>query len=279
MKKNTLKLILFLPLVLFITGGACPSNDTTASNKVAQSEIYQSYSITQNGQNYDVTAYFRVGGKTGTTLALSAPSKVAFNNQPMQEHLNTSSGTYYTVSVPNNTPTGTFAFTDRSNRTYTNKIELSKTALAAKNLRINGASSIALPLSRPALETANLNLEVNDQTIFVGSAPSEMNEAYYDRTKNSIVILPAAWKNVPNGNSAINLEVRNAIPTTQGTALGGEIVFTYQTAPLSVAVVKVKVRKSAASARLKRAQTNSAAANNAIANKSSNLDTGGKAEK
>ena len=29
---------------------------------------YQSYSVSENGANYEVKAYFRVGGKTGTTL-------------------------------------------------------------------------------------------------------------------------------------------------------------------------------------------------------------------
>lgn len=236
--KVFLKTCVFIFGVLFFTGGACPSNDTTASNKVAQSEIYQSYSVEQNGANYDVKAFFRIGGKTGTTLALSAPSTVSFNGQKMEEHLNTSSGTFYTATVPATASNATFAFTDRTSKVYTNKVDLERTSLTAAKLRTNGATPVAIPLSRPAADSAGFNLNLNGTTIFVSSSPNNASEAFYDRAKNAVVIMPAAWKKIPGGNVAIALEVNNSVPTQQGTALGGDIAFRYGSAPVNVAFIK-----------------------------------------
>ncbi len=272
MREITLKFFLFTVGILFFTGGACPSNDTTASDKIAQTEIYQSYLIAQNGQNYDVTAYFRVGGKTGTTLALSAPSKIVFNGQAMQEHLNTSSGTFYTVSVPGNTPNGTFAFTDRKGKIYTNNIDLSKVGLKSNALRVNGTVPISIPLSRPASDSMSFNLEMNDQTVFVESTQDDTTEAYFDKTKNSIIILPAAWKKISKGNVAMILEVRNDIPTQQGTALGGNIEFTYNTTPLNIALIKGKPKGNNSLAKTKTTNTNNVAQSNSKIIKSVNTN-------
>lgn len=239
--KVVLKTALFFIGIIFFTGGACPSNETTPSNKVAQTEIYQSYSITQNGQNYDVTAYFRIGGKTGTTLALSPPSTVTFNGQPMKEHLNTSSGTYYTATVANTATDGTFGFTDRNSKTYTNKIDLTRIGLAPAKIAVNGMTPVVLPLTGTPPDSANLNLELNNQMVIVSSGPGEMAEAYFDKAKNSIVILPAAWSKAANGTVTIDLAVRNSISTQQGTQLGGDMTFSYDSPSLNATLAKAKV--------------------------------------
>lgn len=239
--KVVLKTAIFFIGIIFFTGGACPSNDTTQSNKVAQTEIYQSYSIVQNGQNYDVTAYLRIGGKTGTTLALSPPSNVSFNGQPMQEHLNTSSGTYYTATVSNKTAEGIFVFTDRNSKTYSNKIDLARVGLTPVKLAVNGTTPVSVPLSGAPADTANLNLEFNGQMVILSSGPGDGTEAYFDKVRNSIVVLPAAWAKAANGPVTIDLEVRNSISTQQGTQLGGDITFAYDSPQVSATLAKARV--------------------------------------
>lgn len=238
--KVVLKTALFFIGIIFFTGGACPSNDTTPSNKVEQTEIYQSYSINGEGTNYYVTAFFRIGGKTGTTLALSPPSSVTFNGQPMKENLNTTSGTYYTASVPNSTIEGVFAFTDRNSKVYTNRIDMKRVALAPAKLAVNGTTPVALPLTGSPVDTANLNLELNNQMVIVSSGPGDFAEAYYDRANNAIVVLPAAWNKATNGPVAIDLEVRNSISTQQGTQLGGDMTFAYDSPSSSATLAKAK---------------------------------------
>lgn len=238
--KTSLKLCLLLSGIVLFSGGACPSNETTPSNKVAQTEIYQSYSIDDEGPNYEVTAFFRIGGRTGTTLALSAPSSVTLNGVAMKEHLNTTSGTYYSASVPRTTPSATFAFTDRNSKVYTNKIDLSRGTLGTAKLTVDGAKAVAIPVSGTIPETANLSLDINGRMVIVTASNGGVGEAYYDRAKNSIVVLPAAWEKSTNGNVTINLDVRNSVPTQQGTALGGEMTFVYETPSVNATVAKSK---------------------------------------
>ncbi len=238
--KILLKTAFFFLGIIFFTGGACPSNDTTQSNKVEQTEIYQSYSIDDEGSNYLVTAYFRIGGKTGTTLALSPLSNVTFNGQAMKENLNTTSGTFYTLSVPKGTPDGTFSFTDRTSKVYTNKIAMSRIALAPAKLAVNGITPVALPLTGVPADSASLNLELNNLMVIVSSGPGDSAEAYYDKVKNAIIVLPAAWSRTANGNIAIDLEVRDSIPTQQGTKLGGEMTFLYDSPSVNASLAKAK---------------------------------------
>lgn len=262
--KTVLKTVALFISLAFLMGGACPSNDTTASNKVEQSEIYQSYSIQQNGNSFDVTAYFRIGGKTGTTLALSAPSKVTFNGQPMQENLNTSSGTYYTANVPANTTQGVFAFTDRNSKTYSNRIDLTRVTLAPSKLATNGTTPVALPLSGTPSDASAFNLQLNDRMVIVSSGPGEFAEAYLDKTTKSIVILPKAWEQVAGGAVTVELEVRNFTPTQQGTALGGDMNFVYDSPPTIGTFAKAKVAANKAIAN--KAAANKPVANTAVAN-------------
>ncbi len=248
--RTVLKTALFLLGVALFMGGACPSNDTTLSNKVAQSEIYQSYSIKQDGGNYEVTAYFRVGGKTGTTLALTPPSNITFNGQVMREHKNTTSGTYYSASILNGVTEGVFAFTDGNKKTYTNKVNLARVALVPATLRSNGTAPLALTLSNEPPPSTNVNLALNGQTVFVDSAPGELTKAYYDRAKNSIVILPAAWKEAASGSIPVALDVSQTTQVEQGTSLGGEINFQYQSPQLTVSLAKARSKPTASNTKV-----------------------------
>ncbi len=232
------KIIAFLIGVLFMVGGACPSNDTTQSNKIEQSEIYQNYSIGESNGNYEVAAFFRIGGSTGTTLALSSPSKILFNGQPMKENLNTGSGTFYSISVPNTTPNGTFEFTDRKGKVYTNKMEFAKVSLLASSIKANGSTPIEIPLSRPVSESPNLKLEITDGTDRNTELIGSIFDASLNATKNAIVVKPVVWEKFKNGNLQVSLDVTDSIPTQQGTNLGGMMSFSFESKPATVALLK-----------------------------------------
>ena len=50
MNRPIFKIILFITGVMLLAGGACPSNDTTASNKVVQSEISELFGKRERGE-------------------------------------------------------------------------------------------------------------------------------------------------------------------------------------------------------------------------------------
>ena len=65
----------------------CRSCDTVESTKIAQSEIYQDYTVDASDSGTHVTATFRVSGSTGTTIDLDAPSKIEYNGRELGENL------------------------------------------------------------------------------------------------------------------------------------------------------------------------------------------------
>lgn len=226
-----------------MVGGACPSNETTSSNKVAQSEIYQSYTVRENGQNYEITAFFRIGGETGTTLALSLPSKILFNGQPLKENLNTSSGTYYTITVPNSTTVGNFEFTNRQGKVYKNRIDLRKIAMSPKPLTINAKNPAEVQLSQSVAENLGLTLQLENQngssSVMVGS----IFDASLNQSNNGIVIKPQVWENFDAGKGRLKLDVTQNFPTQQGTNLGGKMIFAYQTPAVNFVLQKPAVAR------------------------------------
>jgi hypothetical protein len=243
------KIIAFLFGLLFLVGGSCNSVDTTQSNKIEQSEIYQDYNVRENDGNYDVTAFFRIGGKTGTTLALSSPSKILFNGQPLKENLNTSNGTFYSISVPNATASGTFEFTDRKGKVYTNKISFAKISTLVKTIKPNGKTSVEIPLSRQLSDESGIHLLLsngeNTSTEFVGS----VFDASLSPSKKSIIVKPVVFQKFKGGIVRVNLDVTDSNPTQEGTYLGGLMSFSYKTTPSNSATTvsdetKIAVNKA-----------------------------------
>ncbi len=251
MKRNNGRIFLSGLLLIFcLMGASCPSRETTESDKIAQTEIYQSYSVKADGEQFRATVFFRIGGKTGTTLALVAPSKITCNGQPMQEVRNSFSGTSYSLMIPRSATTGTFVFSDRNGKNYTNTIDLRATNWRTKINTINAAQSFAIPLANNINSAqTDFRLELNSannnsQTIlFSGTQADSSARAHYDANANAIVIEPAAWQEIRRGAVTLNLGVTVNTPVQQGTRLGGEIQFDYEPTPLRVNLLKAKKLK------------------------------------
>lgn len=107
---------------LFFAWG-CASNDTANSDTVKQSEIYQSYTVTYNSgeKELSATASFRFGGSGGTTLLLVKPAGVTFNNIEMASTSNIFMGTFYESEKQTElSPRFSFVYTDCDEKVYTN---------------------------------------------------------------------------------------------------------------------------------------------------------------
>ena len=78
--------ILFLLTVSFcFLSLACvqSSVETVPSDTVQSSQIYRIYTIEANKTRTEIAAAFRIGGATGTTVELTAPAQILYNNQAM----------------------------------------------------------------------------------------------------------------------------------------------------------------------------------------------------
>lgn len=97
-----MKNLLLLMFIATIAFASCQSNETGNSKDVAQDQIYRHYEINFSEADYSATvdAGFRFAGDKGTTLVLSAPSKITANNVELVEKTMLLGGAYYGEPYP-----------------------------------------------------------------------------------------------------------------------------------------------------------------------------------
>ncbi len=114
---------IFIAIIIVCAFACCVSNETANSDTVKQSEIYQSYAITYDAGDMELsaTAFFRFGGSAGTTLSLVKPSSILFNGTEMAMGKNIFSGTFYEINQQVHASLSyKFIFTDTEKKTYIN---------------------------------------------------------------------------------------------------------------------------------------------------------------
>lgn len=121
MRLNYLLVVCIL-LTYFIS---CTSNEIGNSKDVVQDKIYQSYIISYNekDQNLSASAVFRFAGPDGTTLVLNKPSRLELDSEVLRVNSNDFRGAYYEVSKTATQWLGKHAwrFTDFNNKMYVNE--------------------------------------------------------------------------------------------------------------------------------------------------------------
>lgn len=121
-KHSLIALLGFFQLVLLV---GC-STETEPIDKVDQGSIYQSYSVTYDSKSdtTSVTAEFRFGGSSGTTLRLTGGASVKNNHAALSER--SFLGTRYRGEKQGFHPNHTFEFVDVRGNRYVNSITLER---------------------------------------------------------------------------------------------------------------------------------------------------------
>jgi hypothetical protein len=217
-------LILFTSFVAALTLSACWSNETANLSDVKQTEVHQSYWITYDASDKELSASasFRFGGGTGTTLLLDGDAEVAFDGEKMAMENNFIQGTYYSISKQDDfNKSYSFKFTDADKNVFTNKISCNTIAMQAYPNQIDKANSFEVKWDNPITNGERVTLYLEDSknkstwvtTDVVGSTALEMNSE--------------SMKDLFPGNGQIYLvrEVSNAL--SEASHLGGNITLTY----------------------------------------------------
>mgnify|MGYP001587886988 CR=1 FL=1 len=240
----------YLPVFIVFLFGilGCASTETIESTKVAPTEIYQSYIIQGTKNSTNVTATFRVGGPTGSTVDLDAPSKIAHNGKEMEESKpGFMKGTDYHNSESQFVANHKFSYTDSSGKLWENEINLEALEITAKDLNISRATGSAIIFSRPIGKDENVEISLVSEKTPPASSNSNANnktpekvystrlQVSFDDTQMTAKIEPFSLKNFVDGKANISVTVRKN-KTAQQAAKGGSLDFIYESQKVAVNV-------------------------------------------
>ena len=218
---------------LFLT--SCASNETSDSNKVAQSEIYQSYSVDYDASNseLEVTAGFRFGGQNGTTLRLVDKSKVKYNNMELSPKTTLLAGTSYIYS--HNGPMVSehkFEYTNNDNETFVNVVPLLKADPILNEPTISKSKNLVISWSGVPLTSKDL----------IELAIQDSMQTYYFSPKiigaTSITVTPDELSKLKIGKGEIYMRRTISLSLQKGKPIGGFIESEYQSIKLKCDVAK-----------------------------------------
>lgn len=233
--------ILYLAFLLF---SACASTDSSESKNVSQDEIWQSYWVDYNEAEEKLTggATFRFGGSTGTTLQLTEPSKLTFEDT----ELDFTSGVLI-KGVIGGTHYGyegrgaykgkySFEYTDNTGKLYVNSISAKALEVDSVPEVLNAAGSNVISFkTAPLAAGEDLSISVSKQ---------DGNTVTFEDVKvtgKSAFIEGQTLSELGNGNVTITLKKYKRIETLQqGGHLGGQISLTYSTKAYASKIANAK---------------------------------------
>ncbi|HNQ68010.1 MAG TPA: hypothetical protein PKN32_06520 [Bacteroidales bacterium] len=235
LKNNPFKLIVLLMIssTAYFTF-SCASSEIADSKDVNQAKIYQSYTVhfdAESPDSYNVTAQFRFGGNKGTTLRLSAPSKVTVNDSEMEEKSDSFSGCYYQTNLKG-LGEFNFKFIDTENKEFLNSVILNPvTAKVVELIDADIKNSIyweGLPLA--AHETVCLTICDNEGNCATGT--TDIVGADY------VVISPSDMDNLVSGKGNYYLTRTYSNSIKNAADEGGNIYTDYKSVAVPVKIIK-----------------------------------------
>jgi len=250
---NILKKHSYLIVLLLLTFG-CRSCDTVESTKIAQSEIYQDYNIEASPGSTVVSATFRVGGGTGTTVDLDAPSRVDHNGKEMTENSRTMLvGTYYSFSSGDFVGHHEFTYTNGEGRLFKNVIDLEPIQPILVPPTI-GNQKVIVMLSRAVREDESLETSIFSETQppapdtnvnanRQGNTGSSETRYSVDLNQNlnsnrtAIEIDPGKLNGFIPGGAMLQIKVMRNGDLQQKAAAGGAMRYTYTSGAYNVNVL------------------------------------------
>src|ERR1044072_7965254 len=241
------KFLLFLLIAFCSLALRCASSAKLESASVNQADIHQQYSIRRTSESLELRALFRLHDRNGDTLALNAPSRVTYNDNPMPRRDGLMIGATYVADEKTYQAANQFAFTDTKGKTYTNSINLEPVEFAARSLQLKKTMPTVIPVTRIVNDDdtrtvlsireqsqKDFSAEVHGGRCVVGFRSS----VYFDEAKQAIVIEPDFLKDIAEGEVTISLTVRKEkYSLEQATPRGGEIVIEYGANPLKAKLI------------------------------------------
>ncbi len=214
---------------------SCDSNEIGNSKDVAQDKIYQRFDIGYNegDKNFEAKAQFRFGGRSGTTLVLSKPSNVQFDNAILPVDSGKYSGAYYKQTPDAGSLFGShsFIFTDINNKTYKNSFVFSDFKLIAPA----AATSKKQPLKISFSFDPAYQLQGDDYIEFGTHTDSSFLLTHSAKEGGNVLTIPAEQLKRQKGKELIlGATLYRKAALQQNTAEGGDLEIRYTIKPVVV---------------------------------------------
>lgn len=243
-KQKSMKILLFSIIVFSLLSYGCnqASVETVSSNTVMSSQVYQIYTVEAEKGRTDITATFRVGGATGTTLELTESGKISYNDAmlPVAAPSNLigtnyrMKGTDYRTFTKNYQPNHKFSFTDNEGKTFENSVNLLPLEVSGNSVfTLQISQPTMIPLSRPIGKDEILTVAID--TIIEDQVPTSDNSVYLNENRSAIIITPKYWQTKPlKSKTELKIKVKKNSIVSQGAPIGGSISAVYSATPLMI---------------------------------------------
>jgi len=222
-------------LFSLIAISACSSNEIGESKDVAQDKIYQRYNVRYNegNDNVAVHAKFRFAGSNGTTLVLSKPSQLAFDNEVIKVD-SSGEGAYYELMKPVANFYGKhhFVFTDINNKKFDNDFSFDMFRLLNPPATASKKQALRLSFESVALSAGD----------YIEALSSGADSSWSVRTEagngNAITIPVKDLMSQKQSELKLDITLYKRMNLQQSTGEGGSIEITYALKPLKVKLVE-----------------------------------------
>lgn len=226
MKYNGLNLLLFFACFLMVS---CASNETSDSDKVAQSEIYQSYFVEYDAstKEFEATAGFRFGGENGTTLRLVNKSVVRYEGQEMRIIQSPWTGTSYSYAKKGVLKAEhRFEYLNNEGETFVNSVPLLQAEPILVDAKIYKSKGVVV-------SWAGMPLSSKDQVELV-LQDSNQSYSYYPKLLGTTSIKLSAAELAPLTTGSGQISIRRSVTLSlqKGKPIGGVIGSEYQSKAL-----------------------------------------------
>jgi len=227
---NKTNAVLFFSLIAI---SACTSNEIGESKDVAQDKIYQQYSIkfTEGNDKVMVHGQFRFAGSNGTTLVLSKPSQLSFDNEVIKVDSSGPSGAYYELNKPVNGFYGKhhFIFSDINNKKFDNDFTFDTFRLVNVPATASKKQGLSITFASAALQPGD-HIELAS----TGSDSSFTVRREGTETGNAILIPAKQLMRQKNNEVKLEATLYRKITLQQNTAEGGDMELRYVLKPVTV---------------------------------------------
>ncbi|MEO5645347.1 MAG: hypothetical protein ABIQ40_18735 [Bacteroidia bacterium] len=228
----------FIPLAFILIITSCVSNETSDSKDVNQAEIYQTYRINCVEGNTSVTASFRFGGENGTTLRLSKPASITYNQKSLTESKFLLGGAFYRQDNAGTVAKHIFLFTDVDGKKYVNSYDFEPVEFINTPKKASKSENLVLPVTRRINANEAITFRAECDTIkfnetTIGNSAADL--VYYNDSAQALIVKPAFFEgfiDIPAKMWMEKSEFRAKLEET--TNLPGEMHFSYQSKVISV---------------------------------------------